>query len=100
MRHPNANRASVRCSLRPAWNVNFYPISVAAETSDASKSWDTSGRLSSSLAHLDPRARKPDVSCVQIYPGNRGVSKTPPIGLDHHVSRDVHPNFLSPNALY
>jgi hypothetical protein len=42
---------------------NSYPISFAAETSDASNNWDTSGRLSSSLAHLDPRARKPGVSC-------------------------------------
>jgi len=34
----------------------FYPISIAAERSGrASNSWDTSGRLSSSLAHLDPQ---------------------------------------------
>ena len=35
--------------------VDFYPISFAAETSAASNDWDTSGRLSSSLAHLDPQ---------------------------------------------
>lgn len=105
------NPLDTQCSLRSAWNVKFYPISFAAETSDASKSWDTSETCPA--AHLDPMARKPGVSCTHIaghtitHTKNRALSQLdfdgarlmlcPPIIRVARTYKESYPASLGPH---